>query len=866
MGMLCVSIKKAIGVGVGLAFVIKNFFKSFIKSSDRRGTTDVPMREILGLLGWEPRKSTSFERIVLISAISATLLVVPLFFIMRFAGQSSENSIWVSISFFFVIGTVLFVLLRQSWPGGAGGFAALSAFLETTKAPSAITDTRGKLVGSNKLYRRMFLGGVFPPNVLMDRDRIGNKGFENLKARISQGKEGRAFISFSQSKFKGLIIPQGSGNYELIAKPYGNYVVWMFERFDPNLQVVEASSWFDQLMKPFFDKAEIAIMFFNHEGGLSYFNPAAIKVLGLNKKSVEKLTKEAVLKDDGVISHASAQGRIRLEITEIPLPGMSENSQSPGGCAILLREKEVETRVGQSQVTHQDLARIYEGSPIAIVSVGEDGQVLEFNRSFANLYISRLGKKLLLGANFTGFVHPDQRDKVLHVIKDCIKGRSTPLPIEFGAYGSENFVYQTFFGSGSSYGERSAILYMIDTSDQKRLELQFAQGQKMQAVGQLAGGVAHDFNNLLTAIIGFCDLLLLRHKAGDQSFADIMQIKQNANRGANLVRQLLAFSRRQTLQPKILNVTDVIAELASLIRRLVGENIDFEIIHGRNLGRIKVDQGQLEQVIINLVVNARDAILENEETSGFIKIKTRNIMKNQCEALGFEVMKPDEYVEIIVEDNGSGIPKSFQDKVFEPFFTTKQVGKGTGLGLATVYGIVKQTGGYIFVDDKRKLGTALRVYLPFYKKENSAIDTSHIELEDKQIERRDLTGSATILVVEDEDGVRLFTVRALTNKGYNVLEADCGESALDIINGLGEGERIDLMVSDVVMPGMDGPTLALKAKELQPKMRIILTSGYAEEAFSKKQDNIKYEFLPKPYNLDDLASRVKSVLTDSRTS
>ena len=490
--------------------------------------------------------------------------------------------------------------------------------------------------------------------------------------------------------------------------------------------------------------------------------------------------------------------------------------------------------------------------------------MLEFNRAFANLYLNRLGKKLILGASFTSFVHKEQREKVLGVIKETIKGKTPHVPIEFGASGSESLVYQTFFGTGSSFGESSAILYMIDTTDQKRLELQFAQGQKMQAVGQLAGGVAHDFNNLLTAIIGFCDLLLMRHKAGDQSFADIVQIKQNASRGANLVRQLLAFSRRQTLQPKIINITDVIAELANLIRRLIGEGIDFEIIHGRNLGRVKVDQGQLEQVIINLVVNSRDAILENHEDAGSIKIRSRNILKKDCDVLGFEVMKAADYVEVTVEDNGSGIPASFQDKVFEPFFTTKQVGKGTGLGLATVYGIVKQTGGYIFVEPKRKQGTALKVYLPIYEEEKLASDVSHVEIDDKSKAARDLTGSGHILVVEDEDAVRLFAVRALTNKGYDVIEADCGERALELIKAT--PYDIDLMVSDVVMPGMDGPTLARQASVLQPNMKIILTSGYAEEAFSKKQDDVKYEFLPKPFNLDELASRVKNVLTDKSKS
>lgn len=838
--------------------MIKTLFQKLSNTQNRRGVSDVPMREILGLLGWEPRKSSSFERLVMVSAVSATLLVVPLFFIMRYAGQSNINSVWVSLSFFIVIGFVLLFILRQSWPSGAGGFTALSAILETTKVPTAVTDTRGKLVGSNGLYRNMFLGGVFPPNILMERDKIGEKGFAYLRSRLAQGREGRAFISLSQNSFFSFVNPLGSGNYELIAKPHGDYIIWLLKEFDPDLQVSEASSWFEKLMKPFLDKASIAVLVFNYDGGLSYYNSTALNVL--NIKTLEGITRNKLMADGGLLAKASAQGRIEFEVFEEPLPGLIVNSNSPGGSVVFLREKNQNQKVGDSQITQQDLSRIYEGSPIAIVSVGEQGQVREFNSAFAKLYLMLLNKKLILGSSFVDFVKSDQRNKLLKFINKSITGANPKMPIEFSAYGSENIVYQTYFGTGSSYGESVAILYMIDTTDQKRLELQFAQGQKMQAVGQLAGGVAHDFNNLLTAIIGFCDLLLIRHRAGDQSFADIMQIKQNANRGANLVRQLLAFSRRQTLQPKILNITDVIAELANLIRRLIGESIDFEIIHGRNIGLIKFDQGQLEQVIINLAVNARDAILENNQEAGSIKIKTRNINKEDCKDLGFEVIKPQNYIEIIVEDNGSGIPSSFRDKIFEPFFTTKQVGKGTGLGLATVYGIVKQTGGYIFVGPERKVGTALQVYLPVYAEELASKELSHVELDEKASTIRDLTGSATVLVVEDEDSVRLFTTRALKNKGYNVLEANCGDQALEIINAY--SDNIDIMVSDVVMPGMDGPTLARQASALQPKMKIILTSGYAEEAFSKKQDVIKYEFLPKPFSLYELTSRVKGVLSD----
>src|SRR6185437_16020717 len=322
-------------------------------------------------------------------------------------------------------------------------------------------------------------------------------------------------------------------------------------------------------------------------------------------------------------------------------------------------------------------------------------------------------------------------------------------------------------------GQSGVILHFIDTTEQKSLEVQFAQSQKMQAVGQLAGGVAHDFNNLLTAMIGFCDLLLLRFRPGDPSFADIMQIKQNANRAANLVRQLLAFSRQQTLQPRVLNITDVLAELSHLLRRLIGENIELKMVHGRDLGLVKVDQGQLEQVIINLVVNARDAM----RGGGTLTVRTSNITNADPTHSGHEIMPPGDYVLIEVEDTGEGIPKENLVRIFEPFFSTKEVGSGTGLGLSTVYGIVKQTGGFVFVDSAPGRGATFTIYLPRHQA-SEALLAPRNELAEGGATARDLTGAGTVLLVEDEDPVRLFSARALRNKGYRVIEAKSGEAAL----------------------------------------------------------------------------------------
>jgi two-component system cell cycle sensor histidine kinase/response regulator CckA len=350
--------------------------------------------------------------------------------------------------------------------------------------------------------------------------------------------------------------------------------------------------------------------------------------------------------------------------------------------------------------------------------------------------------------------------------------------------------------------------------------------------------------------------LLLRHRPGDQSFADIMQIKQNANRAANLVRQLLAFSRQQTVQPRVLNVADVLTELSHLLRRLIGENIELKMVHGRELGLVRVDQGQLEQVIINLAVNARDAMPQG----GSLTIRTGNFTGSAPVRRGAEVMPPGDYVKVEVTDTGTGIPPEIIDRIFEPFFSTKEVGAGTGLGLSTVYGIVRQTGGFVFVDSRSSEGATFNIYLPIHAEERTVQAARRDAIAAEPA--RDLTGIGTILVVEDEDAVRLFGARALRNKGYEVLEARSGEEALEVISR--HPRTIDLLITDVVMPRMDGPALIRAVRERWPMMKVIYISGYAEDAFRKRLDETgAINFLPKPFSLKQLAGKVKEVMEAS---
>jgi signal transduction histidine kinase/CheY-like chemotaxis protein len=389
----------------------------------------------------------------------------------------------------------------------------------------------------------------------------------------------------------------------------------------------------------------------------------------------------------------------------------------------------------------------------------------------------------------------------------------------------------------------------------ERLEAQLAQTLRLQAVGQLAGGIAHDFNNLLTAMIGFCDLLLLRHRPGDQSFADVMQIRQNANRAASLVRQLLAYSRQQTLQPRVISLSEVLAELAHLLRRLIGGAIDLKLEHGRDIHPVLVDQGQVEQVVINLVVNARDAMPEG----GTLTIRTGNLTAAAPMPAVGEMLPAGDYARIDIVDTGSGIAPEIIDRIFEPFFSTKPVGAGTGLGLATVYGIVKQSGGHVAIDSKLGAGTTFSIFLPRYAETAGAAAARREGVEEAA---RDLTGAGTILLVEDEDAVRLFSARALRNKGYKVIEARSGEAALVIMGQ--DGEPIDLLITDVVMPEMDGPALVEEVRSRRPDMKVIFISGYAESAFRQRaSDGTMLHFLAKPFSLKQLATKVKDVLEEA---
>ena len=513
----------------------------------------------------------------------------------------------------------------------------------------------------------------------------------------------------------------------------------------------------------------------------------------------------------------------------------------------LTSERQMRTALVESEARFQ---RFFEEAPLGIILVNKDGAIADCNSAFSALLGAPVEE--IEGKNFEGLIHEEYRETMLSAIDRIGQGQQMEAPLEITLEGRKGKIETRMYARRFKESD-STVLHFIDVSEQKTLEVQFVQSQKMQAIGQLAGGVAHDFNNLLTAIIGFCDLLLLRHKPGDPSFSDIMQIKQNSNRAANLVRQLLAFSRQQTLRPRVQDVTDILTELSHLLRRLIGASIELDFIHGQDLGLVKVDEGQMEQVLINMAVNARDAM----GASGTLRIETENFSNRKPRELISEELPVGHWILIKVTDTGCGIPKKNLARIFEPFFTTKEVGHGTGLGLATVYGIIRQTGGYLDVLSEENQGTTFYIYLPRSLETEEEEEDNKSEFEE---EGRDLTGTERILLVEDEDAVRMFSQRALGNKGYEVLTAESGEAALNVIETM-ENKKLDLLITDVVMPNMDGPTLSQRIRQTSPNMKIIFMSGYTEDKLKDYMGPNTW-FLPKPFTLKQLAAKVKEVLED----
>ena len=536
----------------------------------------------------------------------------------------------------------------------------------------------------------------------------------------------------------------------------------------------------------------------------------------------------------------------------------------PGSSRTLVISRARDEHSDPERAAEVRFMRFFDHTPMAIATVDRGGAVVRANARFAKLAQS-LSPDGAANKSIFRTVNARDRGMLIAAINQAAEGQGDIAPVEAMLDGAKERWGQ-FFVTAVEENEReteAGIVYLLETTERRALENQINQSQKMDMVGQLAGGIAHDFNNVLSAIMMANDFLLNAHKPTDPSFQDIMQIKQNATRAATLVRQLLAFSRRQTLRPQVLDLGDALSDLTMLLRRLIGEKVKLDLVHGRDLWPIKVDVSQFEQVIVNLAVNARDAMPDG----GKLTVKTANMTTEEAAQQSYKGMPAADYVRIDISDTGTGIPADIVDKIFEPFFSTKEVGKGTGLGLSTVYGIVKQTGGFVYVDSEAGKGTTFHIFLPRHRPElevQPEPQASNGAAKDAAAEapkpRADLTGQGTILLVEDEDGLRSLNARGLRSRGYSVIEASNGVEAMEALEE--KDGAIDLVVSDVVMPEMDGPTLLREMRKRNPNLKIIFVSGYAEEAFDKSlPENEQFAFLPKPFALSALVEKVKETMT-----
>ncbi|TDQ84404.1 two-component system cell cycle sensor histidine kinase/response regulator CckA [Dongia mobilis] len=822
------------------------------------------------------RSSFCRNRVLLAGSIGCCVATVPLTAI----GQDGPGALATEtgpvvplVLFLAVIGAALLAggALALAWWRAMRRRDLVLASLNATGRARQLVDARGRVLLANLAFERLFGRRDEPlPRLLESRLAPESDAAEilrQLKRSVVEGGRGRSEIEIAGSD-------GNSDWYDVSARAiaeFPGHILWGAELVTAQRQIEEFIRSDHEKFADLIEHAPIGFYSVDEAGRFLFVNSTLASWLGFlpsddggYRQCLHDLVAEPLppghpphspFRDpkasSGEVVLCGPNGRsfqafVRHDVATMQsAPSGQPRLRTRSVVHDLSRERELESAV---QVSEQYFQRFFEEAPASIVMLDSAGRIEQANPAFQQLIIGAEWAQ----ARFVDLVQPEERALAeAHLTQVMEKGRAgQPLTVRLVGDTPRSV---TIYASrredkGRAIGQ---ILHLIDATEQKRLEAQFAQSQKMQAVGLLAGGIAHDFNNLLTAMIGFCDLLLLRHKAGDQSFADIMQIKQNANRAANLVRQLLAFSRQQTLQPRVLDVTDVLAELSHLIRRLIGENIELAMEHGRDLASVRADAGQLEQVIINLAVNARDAMPDG----GRLLIRTRNTTTTEPISRGVEVMPPGTYVLIEMADTGSGIPPEILDRIFEPFFSTKAVGSGTGLGLSTVYGIVRQTGGFVFVDSQLGRGTTFRIYLP----QHAANGAATTRLDHAEDQPRDLTGIGTVLLVEDEDAVRLFSARALRNKGYKVLEARSGEAALEIMNEQVDG--IDLIISDVVMPNMDGPTLIKLVRQRRPDLKVIFISGYAEDDFRRKIDaGEEAHFLMKPFTLKQLAAKVKDVL------
>lgn len=707
----------------------------------------------------------------------------------------------------------------------------LRAALDAAPDAVAITDAEGALLCANEGYVHWF-GGRHPPAELPfeDAERAALR-----EAAIAARRDGRG----DATRLK-------AGDVALRAEAAragrsGDHIVWTFSRAENADLVGDAQRMLAGEAGVRIGEAGVMALLADRDGHIAGANQAFLARVGARAGDSLSLVDLIGVAEEGYFYFLSeGKGAVPLRLVQIPV---AEGADALT-LFLLLDDPAGLTRLRDEDVA--SLSALLDFIPLGLALANIDGRFIYLNKAFRKAAGLHVDERPVYPGDL---VVDEDKAAVSDAVRRFSRGpaASSDLAVRLRNAADEP-VALTIAGT-RGLGEAAVILSLKDNKEADRLKRQVAQATKMQAVGQLAGGIAHDFNNILTAILGYCDLMLMRHTPGDSDYDDIQQIRSNSNRAAGLTRQLLAFSRQQTLRPQVLQLPDVIAEVSNLLKRLLGETVKLQVKHGRNLGAVRADPGQLEQVIVNLAVNARDAM----PGGGVVTLQTYAVSPDEARRIGSDILPVAPYTALRVSDTGTGIPASLLPKIFEPFFTTKEVGKGTGLGLSTVYGIVKQSGGFIFAESEEGKGTSFVIYLPVHR-----ADAGEVRSRGKtKGGAGELWGTGTILLVEDEAMVRAVAERALTRHGYTVLTAENGEAALEI---LAREDQVDLMISDVVMPTMDGPTTVRAARETHPDLPILFISGYAEEQLRKSIDLERVAFLAKPFSVQKLAEAARDAL------
>ncbi len=722
------------------------------------------------------------------------------------------------------------------------------AAIDRGDAAIAITDRAGRLVCANPLYEKWFTAAHAPPRLAVD-----NPSLERLaKAGRSAWRDGKGLAD---------LVENGTGRWKAAAMRAGrgdDYLVWTLTPLSPPDLVGELVPHLDGKLGRALSQAGFAVAIVDPDGKIRAASSGfASRATGDPAAILTGQEFTALLRQDerDAISWAR-EGRkgaplslFYLPVADPDLPGPVDYDSTPS--LILLADHGVGIGGGGSEATAAvpHLEALLSQLPLGLAMADRDGRLL-----FANVAFMRAaGREGEAPPTYpTDLVVQEDKGPISDAIRRFAQGPASSGDIAVRLRNQAEEPVTLSLAGVRGLGEAAVLLGLTDSTEETRLKRQVAQATKMQAVGQLAGGVAHDFNNVLTAILGICDLMLLRHTPGDSDYDDIQQIRANSNRAASLTRQLLAFSRQQTLRPEVLQLPDVVSDVSHLLKRLIGEKIQLEVKHDRDLGPVRADPTQLEQVIVNLAVNARDAMLAKSD-HGKLTLATRKITAADVRGMRNAIMPQVDYTALVVEDTGTGIATDHLAKIFEPFFTTKEQGKGTGLGLSTVYGIVKQSGGFIFADSELGKGTRFTVYLPVHHAAPGEAATGAAKVE----EAVQWSGGGRVLLVEDEDMVRAVAERALSRAGFTVTTASDGDEGLEIVEG---GARFDIVVSDVVMPAMDGPSMAREIRKLMPEMPVLFMSGYAEEQLRKEIDIANVHFLPKPFTVQQITDKVGAVL------